>query len=338
MQVRRGMGWTTAWVWSAVGVVVCGSWAQPMRDLSGVERAERLAREAGRAQAVDRPVLVVNGQAVEWSALRGHLAEAAGGAVVEEVVLDVLLSAEMERRGLRLTPEALEREGERLMQALSPPEGSSRDDLLERVRRLRGLGPERLNALVVRSARLRALVGEDFTASKAEVELGVQLRYGVAYRCRLLTAADDRTAARIRAGLVERAGGEDRPVDVSWFASEAVRSSTHPTGEVGGLVPRLSPVDPAYPAAIRQAVERLAPGRISPVIPIEGGAALVMVEERLQPRSEPDESARSRIEREIVEGKQRAAMEALAEELLAGARVTVFDESVRWAWEGRRRQ
>jgi hypothetical protein len=62
-----------------------------------------------------------------------------------------------------------------------------------------------------------------------------------------------------------------------------------------------------------------------------------MVEEALPARDRPDEQARARIEREILEGKRREAMEALAERLLAAARVTVFDESLRWAWEGRRR-
>ncbi len=331
------MGRINGWVWAAVGAMGTAGWAQPVRDLAGIERAERTALKAPSHDPGDRPVMVVNGEALDRATLWAHLAEAAGGRVVEEVVLDILLSAEMKRQGLRLTHEDVEAEGRRLMEALGVGNDAARDDLIERIRRARGLGPERLNALVVRSARLRLLVGDRFTVSNAELELGIELRHGPAYRCRLITTHDDREAARIRAALIAKAGGEDRPVDPVDFSTEAVRSSTHPTGDVGGLVPRLSPVDPAYPAAIRQTVERLAPGRISPVIPIEGGAALVMVEEALPARDRPDEQARARIEREILEGKRREAMEALAERLLAAARVTVFDESLRWAWEGRRR-
>lgn len=328
------MGWWLAC--AATAAMGAMAWSQPQRDLAGVERAERSVGSSPTTQS-DRPALVVNGLAVDWSALRAALSEAAGGSVVEEVVLDVLLEAEMSRRGLSLTREALDEEGRRLVEILQGVEGEARDDLLERVRRARGLGPERLNALVVRSARLRMLVGDAFSVSDEEVELGLELRYGPAYRCRLITTPDDREAARIRAALVERAGGEEGRVDPVAFSLEAVKSSTHPTGATGGLLARLSPRDPAYPAAVRQAVARLTPGRVSPVIPIEGGAAVVMLEEALPAGGPPDEKARARVEREIREGKQRAAMEALAERLLAEARVTVFDESLRWAWEGRRR-
>ncbi|MBM4109102.1 MAG: peptidylprolyl isomerase [Phycisphaerae bacterium] len=336
---RVGIRRTRAAAPSALLVVV--AWvgaviAQPPRDLAGVERAEQAARDAGPGREGDRPALVVNGEAIDWADLRGALAEGAGRRIVEEVVLDRLLSAEMDRRGLTLTQDALDAEGRLLVESLDQSsDPSGRDELLRRVRRARGLGPERLNALVVRSARLRALVGDAFSVSREEVELGAALRFGPASRCRVLAVPTDRDAARIRAALIERAGGEGRPIDPVAFSLEAIRASTHPSGNVGGLVARLSPHDPAYPIAIRQAAESLAPGGLSPVVLIDDGAALIMVEERLPERGRPDEGDLARIERELGEGKQRSAMDALANRLLDEARVTVLDASLRWAWEAR---
>lgn len=332
---RSGRWWGLG-IAGAAGLLTTQALAQPARDLSGVQRAEQAARDAGPEWTGEKPALVVNGEAVEWTELRAALAEGAGRRVLEELVLDHLLRAEMTRREQPLVQEALDAEGRRLIETLDQSsDPSGRDDLLLRVRRARGLGPERLNALIVRSARLRALVGEAFTVSRDEVELGIALRFGAAFRCRILTAPTDRDAARIRAALVERAGGEGRPIDPVAFSLEAVRTSTHPSGNVGGLVARLSPHDPAYPAAVRQAAERLEPGGLSPVVLIDAGAALVMLEERLPERGSPGDADRVRIERELIEGKQRAAMDVLAQRLLAEAQVTVFDASLRWVWASR---
>lgn len=196
--------------------------------------------------------------------------------------------------------------------------------------RSRGLGPERLSAFLHRNAGLRALVGEDFDADDAEVDLAVRVRAGPAVRARVLVVRTDREAAALRRDLADPDGRAD-PVR---FGVAATERSTHATGDRGGLVERLSPDDPGWPASVRDAARTLESGRLSEVLAVEGGYALLLVESSLPPLAQPDDEGRRAVRREIVEGKQRAAMEALARTLVSASRVTAFDASLRWAWEG----
>lgn len=290
-----------------------------------------LAAPLGARQQGERPPLVVDGVAVGWERLRGALAEAAGRAPIEELVLDLALERELSRRGLTVDGVAVERERERLSASIRrslPQTGADESALASAVMRSRGLGPERLPAFLRRNAGLRALAGR-FEARDDEVDLAVRVRTGPAVRARLIVTRSDREAASVRREL-SGAGGA---VDPLAFGALAAARSTHASGDRGGLIPRLSPDDPTLPGALRDAARTLAPGALSEVLAIDSGYAVLLVEESLKALQPPSPAEVEEIRAEIAEGKQRAAMEALAERLLTESRVTVFDASLRWSWE-----
>ncbi len=294
------------------------------------------ARSGGSAaRANDKPVAVLRDSMVTWDDLHHTLAEAAGAAALEEVILDRLLDAKAAAGGVRATDEDIAAERERLVARIAGEAGISPDQAqaqVDRVCRSRGLGPKRFSALLARNARLRALSRGDVTITPEQVDAEEKITNGERSRIRVFMHSSQAVCSAAR----ERVLADDATTELiaARFADAAMHESTDTSSSArGGLLESVSPSDPAVPEAIANAITSLAPGQVSPVLVTGQGFALVLLEGRtapaaVLPRDEVEVRLRSRLE--------RIAMERYAQQLLREAQVTVLDDSLGWSWEAAR--
>lgn len=305
------------------------------QDTRGLEQSAKLARsESPIPPSADSVAARVDNEPVPWSALRPQLEEAAGGTVLRDLALDLAIGAECEARKIKVARAEVDAEQSLLMQtverdtAAQPAEALS---MLDSIRRGRGLGEVRFRALLERNARLRALVRDSINVTDSEVEQASLIRYGPRYRIRVIVVATQHVAADLRAELVKASA-----LDVA-FARAALLKSTDPSAVRGGLTDPISPVDQVYPEAIRKALATLEPNTITPVIGIDSGFAICMLDSRV-PESERPQGSNDAIRDEIKRRKERLAMEDLARRLLARVNVAPLDSELAWSWETITRQ
>lgn len=318
----------------------CASKDRRSSDSASPNAALEITRSATASSPADttpdgRPVdraVVIDGSTLDWSTLRTPLTEAAGALVLEEIVLDRSLAREAARAGLVIGEDEIRAEEAALLDELAAvTPGETRMDVLEQIRRARGLGPARYESLLRRNAVLRALVRDASDLDAAEIELARRLAFGETLRVRLFVAASEAAAARARTATLE-APAEAR----SWiFAEQAAQHSTHASAPRGGLIDRFHPEDPAFPGIVGSAVADLEPGALSPVLATAGGFAVVLVES-IRPGRTPDASEADRVAVRVRLRKERLAMEQLARELIDRARVSPIDPDLARAWRDRR--
>jgi hypothetical protein len=241
----------------------------------------------------------------------------------------------MRQRGMTLTDAMLERERLLLRETLATDEAARSPDeaarLLNEVRRRRGLGPERYDALVRRSAMLRALVQERVVVDRASVERAYRIRHEPRHRVRIITADTVEAAERARMRVVS---GDD-------FSRVAAEVSTDPSSVRGGVVEPISIADPSYPDALRSVLGRMTIGQVSEpiVLDIDGPlqVAVVVLDEMVAPeRSVTFDEVRAELERLVRLREERLLMDALSRQLLGGARVVPVDGAANWSWRSRR--
>jgi hypothetical protein len=309
-------------------------------EFRGLAAADLARQSEGQRppERPDRPAAIVNGQTLAWDELQPLLAEAAGGTVLQEVVLDRLLEPELRLRGLKVGPEAIARERELLLEAIVREARATPDDaerLLASVRRSRGLGDVRFARLLARNAELRALAGalDPPVVEPEAIEREYLIRHGPRYSARVLVAATPREAGEIRARLLANppvVGG----TLAAQFAEEAARHSIDPSAERGGIVDPISPADPSYPASIRAALERLAPGELSAVLAVDRGYALLLLEEQLAGDGLELAEVSTAIAEDLLRREERLAMDDVARRLLREANIAVMDRGLDWSWRG----
>ncbi|MCB9844427.1 MAG: hypothetical protein H6811_00360 [Phycisphaeraceae bacterium] len=283
----------------------------------------------GSAWSAREPAVVVDGRAIGWSALAPGLIEGAGGAVLEEALLDVLLERALRERGLTVGEEDVSRERALLAETLG---GDLSASALEALRRERGIGERRLRGLVRRNAALRALVRDEVEVGEAEVGAAYEIIFGERVRVRLLVV---RTLAEARALRGELSGGTG---DLSErFSRRAREASLDGSAGEGGLVEAMSLRDPAYPAALRGAIAATEPGQMSAIAPLDAGYAIALVEGPVAPAETTVEAEHDELHARLLARAQRVAMAALAQQLLGGAEVRIDDPLLAEAWASRRR-
>lgn len=291
------------------------------------------------------PAALVDGNRIEWSDLTAPLAEAAGGLILEEVVLDRTLESECARRALTVDPAAIEAERDLLAKALtaaaSVPQ-SEAETLLARVRVSRGLGEHRFASLLKRNAMLRALVRSGQVEERVpdvtdeDLRQAYALKYGPRARARLILVRQESAAT----DAARRVRGDGRAPEA--FADVAASVSVDPSAARGGLLDPFSLDDADYPVAIRRVLAQLKPGEISDPIAVawsgHDGYAIVKLEETVpSPKSSPSlEACKEDLRTEVRIVRERAAMDRLARRLIAGAKVTIFDRSLDRSWTQRR--
>ena len=320
----------------AVPLVVCvgfGCGGQPAERpdaLRGVRDAERAAQPTG-ARAPEpsgRTAAMLDGQPITWDELRPVLGEAAGAAALREVALDRLLAAECTQRGVTISAADVDAERRLLLATLSQDAGASAGDaerLLERVRASRGLGDVRFGRLLERNARMRKLVAPGVQVSDEEVAQAFEMRHGAKYRTRVIVVPTQARAAELR-GQIE--GAADR---LSAFAAAAARHSTDPSAARGGVSEPISPVDPAYPAAVRYELRGMKTGDLSQVVAADRGYALLFLEEEIPADGAALADKAEGIRAEVRTRRERLAMDDLARRLLGSANLVAMDRSLGWS-------
>jgi hypothetical protein len=290
------------------------------------------------------PAVLVDGTRIEWSDLTPALAEAAGGLVLEELVLHRTLQTECERRGLSPSDAAIESErqllGKALTAAANVPESES-ETIIAKVRLSRGLGDVRFDGLLRRNAMLRALVRsgklEERVAAVSDDDLrqAYSLKYGSKVRARLILVRTEPLAAE----ALRRLHGEGRPAE--GFGDVASQVSVDQSAARGGLLDPFSLDDANYPVAVRRVLTQLEPGEISEPIAISWGTsegyAIVKFEERVSaPAGAPaPEACKEELRTEVQIVRERAAMDRLARRLVAETKVTIFDRTLDRSWQER---
>ncbi|GJQ30880.1 MAG: hypothetical protein HBSAPP03_27640 [Phycisphaerae bacterium] len=287
----------------------------------------------GKEKIQDPPkVAVIAGKPVAVEDLGSALMETAGATVLEEAVLDAALVELLDRRGLAVSASDIDAERRGMIEvfigeaAVSPAQAG---ELLEHLRRGRGLGPTRYEALLWRNAALRKLVAPLAEPSREDQETVQAMDFGPTCRLRVLTTEREADAVSIRARLMSV--GEDALLAMR-FAAEAVDHSTDVSAAAGGLLARANLADPSLPAVVRAAARELPIGKLSVVLSTERGYALVLVESRT-PGREPSAAEKSRTLERLRRRMERQAMDRLARELLDAARPIVLDPSLKWSWD-----
>lgn len=175
----------------------------------------------------------------------------------------------------------------------------------------------------------RLSAGEVASVDEAELRRAYEVRHGARVRCRVLRGV---SAAEVGACVARARKGVD--VEVA-FAREAMEHSTDPSASVGGLVPLFSTSDPAYPAALREAIEGLEVSGISQVVGVEGGYAAAMLVERVPGSGDSFDRVRESLVKDLEQERERRAMEAYTRRALAEARVRADSPGLQWSWRRR---
>jgi len=309
----------------------------------GVEQAERYvgAGGGGRVRPADPDPVVarLGGEPVRASDLRPMVYEFAGGLVLEEHLLDRLIAERLRSEGMTVTDRDVEAELETMLETVRDAAGGDEDldderagQMFDRLRRQRGLGQVRLTGLLERNAGLRKLVRDQITISDQDLALAHRIVHGPRAVARIITVPSQATADQILDEL-DDAEPERMPI---LFAELAARRSTDPSAPRGGLLGELSPADPRLPSAVRETIRELEPGELSPMIAIESGHAIVLVEREIPASGISLEEARPTLERDLRQQREREAMEALAATLLRDADIQILDPHLSWNWSLRR--
>lgn len=282
--------------------------------------------------------MVVNGDSISWEALRPSMVEAAGAVALEEAALDAILQNALAERGVRWSDLDTAAERAILVAQLaeaSPSRTAVRGEspadrgerLLSQLRAARGLGNNRFEGMLRRNAALRLLVSDQVALNESVIRQAYDLRYGERMPARIIVVDSIDDATRI----VERLDAGEP------FPEVAARFSTDQSASRGGLIEPVSPSDPSYSQALRDAMRELAPGAYSTPLALDNGIAIVLREHApASSAARPTlEEARSELTREARMRQERILMGELARELLENARVTIFDASLDRAWRAR---
>ena len=268
-----------------------------------------------------RPLAYVTGQAVTGQDLMPPLLEASGGAVLSELVLDRSVAEALKDRGLSLTSEQLEAEKQRVLVTLSDnPDEAAR--LLNVMRSQRGLGEQRFEAMLRRNAGLRLLVKDDIEIVPALLRQAYDMQHGKRYRVRIIVAQTMNEASEL---LVRAKAGES-------FSDLASLHSTDPSAAQGGLLSPISPADPTYPAALRQALPKMKRMDISGLIATDDGFIIMRLDEIIPADDVSYEAALPGLAKQVRLELEAQQMQRTARAMLADAKVVVLDPSLGEAW------
>lgn len=273
------------------------------------------------------PAIATEGTAtVRWSDLRDAMAEVAGGIALEEHLLDRAIAMEAIRRGVAADGEAIDAE-RGLLRASLAEDPDRAEELLQRIRDRQGLGPRRFEALLRRNALLRAMVSDEVEIDAAALERIHDVRHGPRRRSRLLAAASlpDASAAAAR---LER--GET-------FAAIAFDASLDPSRDAGGLLPPISRLDPAWPAAFRETLFATPVGGVSPPVLADRHWLLVEVLEEIPGDGTDPDAVREELRRLARLQQERVLMDRLARALASPLTPRILDPAIGASWQMLRR-
>lgn len=260
-------------------------------------------------------VAMVDGQPVDFAAIRSALVEVSGNTVLLDQVVDTRLAARLRSAGVVIDAGAIERERTALLDALAgEPERAA--DLLESIRRRQGLGPTRFDSLLRRNAGLRALVAREVRIDDAGIAMIHDTIHGNKRIARVAVLSSLADAERFA-----------RDLQATPFIDLAVARSLDESASRGGLLAPMSRQDPSFPEPLRAAVFATAVGATSAPI-LDGARFMVVAVVSEQPGDGVStEASRAECERILRRSRERLLMDALARELASMDGVTVFDRA-----------
>ena len=312
----------------AVALASCQSNASPQTSPAPGLRTSGESRQPPHSNAHSAPspqtaqtLAMIDGRPLTWAQMQRPLAEAAGGEVLAELVVDRMLEQALRRRGLQVGPEQMRKERELLLRSLDE-DADQAYRILAELRQRRGLGEHRFNALLRRNAALRLLVQDEVELSPAAVRQAYELEYGPRYEARLVVVDSLAEARRVLQAIAE--GGD--------FTALAIEHSSDPSAAVGGLLSPISPVDASYPAAVRRALVELEVGQISDVVALERGFAILRLERIIQQRDVAFESVEDELAQRVRRRVERTLMDRQVRVLVQRADVVVFDSTLQRQW------
>lgn len=271
----------------------------------------------------------VNGEQATRDQLYKVLVETNGGEALAELILDRAIDKRLATEGMALTEADIEAERQRLLDELSPdPDQAAR--LFNEMRNKFGLGTTRYQAMVRRNAGLRKLVADGIKVTEPAINQAYQLRYGSRYRVRLITSENASQLNRARQRVL---GGTS-------FTDLAIELSTDASAAQGGLLSPINTADATYPKAVRDVLAKLSTdseqARLSPVIALPEGYALLRLEEIVTPESPAYAEVRPSLIVAVRRDLERVRMQQLARALLEQADVVVLDPALEKSWQQHR--
>ena len=276
-----------------------------------------------------KPVAYLDGKPVTQEQVYRRIVAAHGGEALAEILLDRAVQQRLEQEQINLKPADLEAERLKLLASLDrDPDQAAR--LLREMRGQRGLDEKRFAALLRRNAGLRALVRDAVQINDAAIGQAYDLRYGPRYRVRLIVTDGLGELNRIR----KQALGGASVIDL------AIQHSTDASAAQGGLLSPISPADPTYPKAIRDALPKLTldntASRLSPAIALDTGYALLWLEDIISKDAPPMHTVRAELEAAVREDLERLRMRQLARTLIEQTNVVVLEPLLGKAWKQQR--
>jgi len=273
-------------------------------------------------------VALVDDLPITFDQIQHDLSELAGKEALIDLVLDHQLEAELDHRNLQINPSDLDHERALFVRTIAGVDPKAPNfGLLDSIRASRGLGPDRYPRLIRRNAMLRALAADSAVPSDAEYQLAERIAFGMTYRVRLFVTDQQRQAIELRQRILSAPPDAQR-----WGLADACTTgSIHPSASRGGLIPKLSADDPAYPIVLTKAIKATPPGQLSKVLSSDAGYVLLFVE-AINPAAAPTPEQIRSVHEQLELRKQRVEMQRLATQLIADAQVTVLDQSLNWSW------
>jgi parvulin-like peptidyl-prolyl isomerase len=259
--------------------------------------------------------------------LQEPLAEAAGGQVLAEWVLDRALARRLAERGLKVDDQAIAFERQMLLEGLSE-DADEAARLLRELRDNRGLGPRRFDQLLARNASMRLLVRDGVQVSDDAVREAFELAYGQRYEARVIVVASAAEAARIARQAREGAS----------FIDLALQHSTDASRAQGGLLPPISLADVTYPDAFRTVLRTLEPGQVSSPIALGNGFALLKLERKTQAADVKLDDVQEVLRQRVRRRDEALAMQRLARTLLEESDPVILNPTLQAGWQQQRRR
>ena len=268
-----------------------------------------------------RPVALIDQRAVSLNDMQEELLEAAGGQIIRELRLQRALEGRLAEEEITLSDAAIQAEEARLLDELNP-DSDVAQLLLKTVQESEGLGPRRYEALLWRNAALRALIQKFVSVDEEAMRRVWEVTYGPQVRVRVIVVASYTKAATV----VEKLRQGDN------FDQLATEWSIDPSRDRGGLLEKLSTVDPVYPTALREAIDELEPGEFTNPVLLGDRYLLALLEKRIPAQDMTFAEVKSLLEVKTRLAQERMLMQEEAYRLRDEPKLLIFDETLQQSY------
>ena len=271
--------------------------ARPTKKAASTQAAAKLPRKKHPQYDV---MASVNGKDISRKDLINACVHRFGEGVLESLVNKRLIMSHCEKRGITISQQEIATEVDRMAKRFK----LGREQWFEMLEKERGISPEEYaRDIVWPTLALRKLAADQVEPTREEIDKAYVRDFGEMISARLIAVNDADLARRLHAQLTANPSG---------FARVAIEHSIDVnSASVGGLIQPIRHYV-GEPAIEREAF-KLAPGQISPIIPVAGQHVILKCEKRIPPRQVP----RAEIEQQIVEKLKDEKLRGVANNLFA---------------------